>query len=61
MASEFMDDMDYDDEFGTSQEQYALAAANAARIEGSGGSEDYYYEEGISDESGILRQQYIQQ
>lgn len=47
---EFDDMMDYDDEYGTSQEQYGMVGANAARIEGSGD----YDEEGVSDESEFL-------
>jgi hypothetical protein len=40
--TDFMDDEDYDDEYGTSQEQYYDAhAANAGRIEGSGGSDEF--------------------
>lgn len=54
MNDDFMDDMDYDDEYGTSQEHHYLSGANAGMIEGSGGSEEYD-DEGISDESGLLR------
>jgi hypothetical protein len=57
MNNDFMDEDDYDDEYGTSGEQqyyYDAHGANAAMIEGSGGSEEYD-EEDISDESGMLR------
>ena len=60
-ADEFMDEGDYDDEYGTSGEQQyyydAAQGANAAMIEGSGGSEEYD-DEDISDESGMLRQRH---
>lgn len=60
MNDDFMDDGDYDDEYGTSQEAqyYEGHGANAAMIEGSGGSEEYDDEEGISDESGMLRERH---
>lgn len=60
MNDDFMDDGDYDDEYGTSQEAhyYEGHGANAAMIEGSGGSEEYDDEEDISDESGMLRERH---
>ena len=63
MNDDFMDYGDeYDDEYGSQEQKYFYDAhgTNAAMIEGSGGSEEYD-DEDISDESGMLRQQYIAQ
>ena len=58
MNDDFMDYADeYDDEYGSQDQKYyydAHGGPNAAMIEGSGGSEEYD-DEGISDESGIMR------
>ena len=63
-GEEFLDE--YGDEYGEddygSQSQgayyYAHDPANAAMLEGSGGSDEYG--EDISDESGLIRQHFIQ-
>jgi|DEB0MinimDraft_12_1074336.scaffolds.fasta_scaffold12450_1 hypothetical protein len=65
MDEEFVDYGDeYDDEeYGSQEAKYFYEqqrAANAAMIEGSGGSQEYD-EEDISDESGLLRQQFMAQ
>jgi hypothetical protein len=62
MNEDFLDDGDYDDEYGSQEQEYLHGghAANAAMIEGSGGSEEYD-DEDASDESAMLRQHYIAQ
>ena len=50
---------DYDDEYGSQSYQYAMQAQHPDMIEGSGGSQEYYDEEDISDQSGLIREEIL--